>query len=100
MRSVFFLEKNLVIVGSSYQAKFFESGTQCNCNHATQSLRQMKQTFVGITDVDVQSKRGLSLKKKVLDDISPFVGPLIPMFWTSGYISSGFQSHSGQPYSH
>ena len=27
-----------------------------------------------------------------------FVGPLIPMFWTSGDVSSGFQSQSGQPY--
>ena len=28
-----------------------------------------------------------------------FVGPLIPLFWTSGNIPSGFQSQSGQPYS-
>ena len=27
-------------------------------------------------------------------------GLLIPLFWTSGDASSGFQSHSGQPYSH
>ena len=31
--------------------------------------------------------------------MSPFfVGPLIPLFWTSGDVSSGFQSQSGQPY--
>ena len=29
-----------------------------------------------------------------------FVGPLIPVFWTSGDVSSRFQSQSGQPYSH
>ena len=29
-----------------------------------------------------------------------FVGPLIPLFWTSGDISFGCQSQSGQPYSH
>ena len=29
-----------------------------------------------------------------------FVEPLIPLFWTSGDVSSGFQSQSGQPYSH
>ena len=29
-----------------------------------------------------------------------FVGPLIPLFWTSGDVSSGFQSQSGQPFSH
>ena len=29
-----------------------------------------------------------------------FVGPLIPLFWTSGDISSGFQSQGGQPYLH
>ena len=35
-----------------------------------------------------------------LDNISPFCGPLIPLFWTSGSISSGFQIHqSRQPYS-
>ena len=28
-----------------------------------------------------------------------FVGPLIPLFWTCGDVSSGFQSQSGQPYS-
>ena len=27
-------------------------------------------------------------------------GSLIPLFWTSGDISSGFQNQSGQPYSH
>ena len=27
-----------------------------------------------------------------------FVGPLIPLFWTSGDVSYGFQSQSGQPY--
>ena len=29
-----------------------------------------------------------------------FVGPLIPLFWTSGDVSSGFQSQSEQPYLH
>ena len=29
-----------------------------------------------------------------------FVEPLIPLFWTSGEITSVFQSQSGQPYSH
>ena len=33
-----------------------------------------------------------------MEDISPFVGPLIRQFWTYGDISSGFQSQSGQPY--
>ena len=28
-----------------------------------------------------------------------FVGPLMPLFWTSGDVFSGFQSQSGQPYS-
>ena len=32
---------------------------------------------------------------KFLKDMSPFVGPLIPLFWTSGDIYSGFQSQSG-----
>ena len=35
-----------------------------------------------------------------LEDISLFVGPLIWLFWTSGDVSSEFQSQSGQPYSH
>ena len=29
-----------------------------------------------------------------------FLGPLIPLFWASDDISSGFQSQSGQPYLH
>ena len=36
---------------------------------------------------------------KFLEDISLFVWSLIPLFWTSGDISSGFHSQSGQPYS-
>ena len=27
-------------------------------------------------------------------------GPLVPLFWISGDVSSGFQSQSGLPYSH
>ena len=33
--------------------------------------------------------------EKFLLDTCPFVGPLIPLFWTSGDVSSGFQSQSG-----
>ena len=36
---------------------------------------------------------------KFLLDTCPFLGPLIPLFRTSGDVSSGFQSQSGQPYS-
>ena len=32
--------------------------------------------------------------------INPFLEPLILLFWTSGVVSSGFQSQNGQPYSH
>ena len=35
------------------------------------------------------------LFKKNLEDISPFVGSLIPLFWTSGEICPGFQSQGG-----
>ena len=42
----------------------------------------------------------LFFKKNNLEDISPFVGPLIPTFCTSSDVSSEFQSQSGQPYSH
>ena len=35
---------------------------------------------------------------KKLEDISPFCGATDTPFWTSGDISSEFQSHSGQPY--
>ena len=31
--------------------------------------------------------------------MSPFLGSLIPLFLTSGDVSSVFQSQSGQPYS-
>ena len=39
-------------------------------------------------------------QKFFLEDISPFVGTLILLFWTSGDVFSGFQSQSGQPYLH
>ena len=35
---------------------------------------------------------------KYLVDTCPFMGPLIPLFWISGDVSSGFQSQSGQHY--
>ena len=38
--------------------------------------------------------------KQFLEDINPFCGPLILLFWTSSDVSSMFQSQSGQPYSH
>ena len=38
--------------------------------------------------------------KKILLDTCPFLGPLISLFLTSGDVSSGFQSQSGQPYLH
>ena len=38
--------------------------------------------------------------KKIVEGHVLCVGPLIPPFWTSGDISSGFQSQSGQSYSH
>ena len=33
-------------------------------------------------------------------DTCPFLGPLISLFWTSGGVSTGFQSQIGQPYWH
>ena len=30
----------------------------------------------------------------------PILGPLVPLFWISNDVSSGFQSQSGLPYSH
>ena len=38
--------------------------------------------------------------QKNLVDTWPFIGPLIPLFCTSGDVPSGFQSQSDQPYSH
>ena len=37
---------------------------------------------------------------KFLADTCPVLGPLVPLFWISGDVSSGFQSQSGLPYSH
>ena len=37
---------------------------------------------------------------KFLADTCPFLGPLVPLFWISGDVSSGFQSQSGLLYSH
>ena len=37
--------------------------------------------------------------KKILENVSPFCGATDTQFWTSGDVSSGFQSQSGQPYS-
>ena len=37
---------------------------------------------------------------RFLVDIRPFLGPLMPPFWTSSDFFSWFQSQNGQPYSH
>ena len=37
---------------------------------------------------------------KFLADTCPFLGPLVPLFWISDEVSSGFQSQSGLPYLH
>ena len=36
---------------------------------------------------------------KFLEDMSLFVGPVIPLFFTFSDVSSGFPSQSGKPYS-
>ena len=37
----------------------------------------------------------------MLDTLTcPILGPLVPLFWISGDVSSAFQSQSGLPYSH
>ena len=38
--------------------------------------------------------------KKYLEERSLFLRPLIPLFWTSGDVFSGFQGQSGQSYPH
>ena len=43
----------------------------------------------------IDSKKYKFFKKKFGGHKSFFVGPLIPLFWTSGDVSSGFQSQSG-----
>ena len=48
----------------------------------------------------VQRLRNEAFFKKILADTCPFLWPLVPLFWISGDVSSGFQSHSGLPYSH
>ena len=47
----------------------------------------------------VLGNRNFFLKQK-LEDISPFSGTLIPLFWTSGDVYCEFQSQSRQPYLH
>ena len=37
---------------------------------------------------------------KYLEDISPFCGSLIPLFWTSGDVCPGFQSQCGSSHFH
>ena len=50
-------------------------------------------------NLDLNEKRNFFFLK-FLADTCPFLGPLVPLFWISGDISSGFQSQSGLPYSH
>ena len=44
---------------------------------------------------NISVKRGHSLQCFYWSKIFFFVGPLIPLFWTSGYICPGFQSQAG-----
>ena len=40
------------------------------------------------------------LNKFLGGHMCPILGPLVPLFWMSSDVSSGFQSQSGLPYSH
>ena len=51
-----------------------------------------------VVDISVYTGKEIFFLKFLLGTC-PFLGPLIPLFRTSGDISSGFQSQSGQPYS-
>ena len=41
---------------------------------------------------------GKLFKKNFFENLSLFMEPLIPLFWTSSDVSSTFQSHSGSPH--
>ena len=34
---------------------------------------------------------------EIMEDISPFSGPLVPLVWTFANVCPGFQSHGGFP---
>ena len=44
-------------------------------------------------------QKSANLFLKFLEDMGPFCGSLMTLFWTSGDVSCGFQSQSGRPYS-
>ena len=48
----------------------------------------------------VEEEHGILTFFKIFARLVLFVGPLMRLYWTSGDVSSGFQSQSGQPYSH
>ena len=70
-----------------------------NCRKSAQELNILNLFFLQKRDFDMKVI-DINLFLKFLADISPFVGPLILLFWTSGDISSGFQSQNGQSYLH
>ena len=91
--------------GSEAQCVPTLSGPVCRCRVNT-DLNVFNSTTRRCQGESVSRGKASKFRRclflKVLEDISPFlfVGPLISLFWTSGDVSSGFQIHSGQPYSH
>ena len=63
-----------------------------------ESLSTLHRAFYGLCLSSMSWFNAIFFFPKFLEDISPFAGPLIPLFWTSGNFS-GFQSQSGQSYS-
>ena len=66
-------------------------------------MRKIALGIVSVWIIGQQNERSLLVMRFVfkffLRTFVLFVGPLVPLFWTSGNIS-GFQSQSGQPYLH
>ena len=61
------------------------------------SAKAARSKFFGLMRMSVSS---VFFKKKIWRTSVIFVGPLIPLFWTSGDICPGFQRQSGSPYLH
>ena len=66
-----------------------------HCKHKQTTVSERKQSRSPLRAQSVKAFRLSFFKKRNLVDTCPFMGPLIPLFWTFGDVSSRFQSQSG-----
>ena len=79
----------------TYTGCYFWKGGGTNMDDKLIESKMMTPAVCAAACKTLQYVHSLLFFLKFLADTCPFLGPLVPLFWISGDVSSGFQSQSG-----